>query len=910
MTLAAGIKVGVYEITAPIGAGGMGEVYRARDVKLGREVALKVLPEAFACDADRMARFQREAKVLASLNHPNIAAIYGLEDSGTTHALVMELVEGPTLADRIKQGPVPIDEALRIAKQICEALEYAHERGIVHRDLKPANIKVTNDDAVKVLDFGLAKAIEGDPSSLDISSSPTMSRMATMQGVLLGTAAYMSPEQAKGKSVDRRADIWAFGCVLYEMLTGKMTFTGETVTDTLAAVIRAEPDWSLLPTATPLRIRVLLQRCMQKDPKQRLQAIGDARISIDEILSGAPEPLSAAAQPAATAPAPAPLWRRALPWAAATVLAIVASAFALVYLREGSTHEQSIASSISAPPKVSFAFSPSPYGTPALSPDGARLVCPGRGADGKESLWLRPLDSLDARQLPGTDAATFPFWSPDSQQIGFFQGAELKKIDVTGGPPVTICDAENARGGTWSHTGTIVFAPQPAAAATSTGLGAPLLQVPASGGTPSAIASRKVSGAGFSNRWPVFLPDGRHFLYLSGNVYAPGSSQLGIYIGELGSSEVKFLVYADSDALYAAPGYLLFLRGGTLMAQRFDAGDQELKGGAFPVGENVGSPQAYRLGLFSVSQTGLLVYGSAPGVAGQLVWLDAAGKRSGTAGPPGVSYARLSPDGKLLAYSLADVVKVFSGDIWIEDLARGVQTRFTFGPLGIAPVWSPDGSRIVYASAGKTFLSLFVRNSSGAGDPEPLSTGNERFQAPTDWSRDGRYILFDAVTDKRETIWAAPLFGDRKPFRYLQSQFDVGEGVFSPDGRWIAYVSDESGNEEVYVSSFPDAGSKWQVSQAGGVSPQWTRDGSALYYVAPGGKMMEVGVRENGSAVEMGAPRQLFQDEMLLASAAEDNSGYSVSPDGKRFLVDESDRSNADPLTLVTNWQAEIKPQE
>jgi eukaryotic-like serine/threonine-protein kinase len=906
MTIQSGTRLGHYEIIAAIGAGGMGEVYRARDSKLGREVAIKILPQTFVPDAERLGRFQREAKVLAALNHPNIASIYGLEDSGSTHGLVMELVEGPTLADRLKRGPIPIDEALRIAKQICEALEYAHERGIVHRDLKPANVKATNDDAVKVLDFGLAKAIEGDPSSIDISTSPTISRLATMQGVLLGTAAYMSPEQAKGKAVDRRADIWAFGCVLYEMLTGRMAFSGETVTDTLAAVIRAEPEWSELPGSTPAPLRLLLQRCLQKDARQRLRDIGEARIGVDEVLSGAPGP-----GPAAAPPIPAPLWRRALPWSTTIVLGIIAAAFALAYMRADRTPEQSIRSLIPAPPKVSFAFSPAPYGTPLLSPDGTRLVFPGQGADGKESLWVRPLASLDAQQLQGTDGAAFPFWAPDSRQIGFFQDKKLKKIDVTGGPALTICDAENARGGTWNQSGTILFAPEPAAAASATG--STLFEVPAAGGTPSAIASREVktSSGAFSNRWPVFLPDGRHFLYLSGNLYAPGTTQLGIYAGELGSSQAKFLVQAASDALYAAPGYLLFLRGDTLMAQGFDAGDQELKGSAFPVGQNVGSPQDYRLGLFSVSQTGLLIYGAAPELGGQLVWFDDAGKRLGTAGPPGASFARLSPDGKRLAYASVNAT-AGSGDIWTEDLERGVQTRFTFGPVSLAPVWSPDGSRIVYASADGASLSLMVRDSSGAGNPESLSSGGHEFQIPTDWSRDGRYILFQkggSGSARLQAIWALPLFGDRKPFLYLQSQFGVGEGALSPDGRLVAYVSNESGNGEVYLSPFPGGGSKWQVSQGGGAGPQWSRNGGALYYAAPGGKILEASVKESGSAVEIGAPRELFQDEMMATNAAEANTGYSVTPDGKRFLVGEGS-ANASPLTLVTNWQAALKEQQ
>ncbi len=875
----------------------MGEVYRARDTKLGRDVAIKVLPEVFARDAERMARFQREAKLLASLNHPNIAAIYGFEDSGNTHALVMELVEGPTLADRIKQGPIPVEEALRIAKQICEGLEYAHERGIVHRDLKPANVKVSRDDAVKILDFGLAKAVEGEAEAADISTSPTLTRMATQAGFIIGTAAYMSPEQAKAKPVDRRADIWAFGCVMYEMLTGKMAFSGETVTDTLAAVIRAEPDWTLLPTATPRRIRALLQRCLQKDPKQRLQAIGEARIAIEEVFSGTSQPESG---PMAAAPASARLWRRVLPWAVAACFAIALAALAIAYIRTSSSQPQSIQSLISPPPKSSFAFSPSPFGVPLLSPDGTRLVFPAQGTDGKESLWVRPLDSLDAQQLQGTTAAAFPFWAPDSRQIGFFQDGKLRKIDVTGGPPVLICDAPNARGGTWNQNGMILFAPQP--------IGSALSEVPAAGGTPSAIASNKESEAGFSNRWPTFLPDGRHFLYLSGDLRAPGTAKLGIYIGELGTDEATFLVQADSNAFYATPGYLFFLRSDTLMAQRFDAGDQKLKGAVFPVAEHIGSPQDYRLGMFSVSQTGLLVYDGATEFGGELTWIDAAGKRLGTVGVPDASFPRLAPDGKRLAYSTVKISAVNGGgDLWIEDLERNVRTRFTFGSLSVAPVWSPDGSQIAYATAIGNGLSLFAKNSSGAGSATPLGSEANWSQLPTDWSRDGRYIIFQLGGGK-SSIWYLPLFGDRKPVPYVQSGFNVGAATLSPDGRWMAYVSDESGSNEVYISSFPKAGSKWQVSQGGGDVPRWSHDGSALYYLAPTGRVMKAGIKEGGAAVEIGAPRQLFQDDRMETNPGNDN-GYSVAPDGKSFLVEESTGASTSPLTLVTNWAVESKQQ-
>ncbi|MGH6876585.1 MAG: protein kinase domain-containing protein, partial [Rhizomicrobium sp.] len=521
MPISIGSRLGTYEILAAIGAGGMGEVYRARDAKLGRDVALKVLPEAFARDAERMARFQREAKVLASLNHTNIAAIYGFEDSGVTHALVMELVEGPTLADRIKSGPIPLDDALRIAKQICEALEYAHERGIVHRDLKPANVKVTNDDAVKVLDFGLAKAIEGDASSMDMANSPTITRMATMQGVLLGTAAYMSPEQAKAKPVDRRADIWAFGCVLYEMLTGKMAFTGETVTDTLAAVIRAEPDWTLLPTTTPARVRVLLQRCLQKDAKQRLRDIGDARISLEEVLSGDPESMSSA--PAETSRAPA--WRRALPWALFGATAIALAAIIAVV---------KLAPAKPAPGELMRLEIPAPQSkwdeVFALSPDGRELAFTAPGADGVLRLWVRPLNSRDAHELPGSQVSgSNPpfFWSSDSRSLVFDGGGKLEKIDVSGGPAQVLCDVPGiVVGGSWNQSGAIIFGQSPGV----------IMRVPASGGTATPLTTLNPSRAETQHALPWFLPDGKHFLY---HRTSTDPADDGDYIGSIDADPKK-----------------------------------------------------------------------------------------------------------------------------------------------------------------------------------------------------------------------------------------------------------------------------------------------------------------------------------------------------------------------------------
>ncbi len=911
MGLQAGGHLGIYEIVSLLGTGGMGEVYRARDTKLSREVALKVLPEAMAGDPQRLARFEREARTLASLNHSNIAAIYGLETSNGVTALVMELVEGETLEERIarssnsrtsssgsRKGLQP-EDSLQIAKQITEALEYAHERGVVHRDLKPANVKITPEGAVKVLDFGLAKVLTGGDSSvsLDPSNSPTISAMATQMGIILGTAAYMAPEQAKGKPVDRRADIWAFGCVLYEMLTGKKAFEGETITDIIAAVVTKDPDWTLLPDTTPPAARRLLQRCLQKDPRQRLRDIGDVRLAIEETMSGADAGTEAYTGRATQAKPTSPL-RRYLPWGVAAAFCVLSAILAFFYFRSGTPAAPTTRTLIMAPEKLQFGFS-NPDGAPVLSPDGKRLVFPVTDQSGNSSLWVRPLNSLTAQQLQGTEDAQFPFWAPDSRQLGFFKDGKLEKIDVTGGPPVLVCDATNGRGGTWNRDGDIVFAPEIAGGLSS---------VPAGGGTPTVIipAPKQTSAGVMSDRWPEFLPDGEHFLYLGGNNFSSKDKDLGIYVGKLGSKETQFLLQADSQALYAAPGYLLFLRGNTLMAHRFDAGSVKLKGEAFPVAENVPSPQNYRLGIFGVSGTGELVYatgGSDVGL-GHLEWVDATGKELGKVGPAKAVLPRISPDGKRLAYIAGNAGNMY-GDVWLVDLTRGVNTRFTFNSAEhYSPVWSPDGSRIVYGSTDPKFIGLLVKDASGAGKPEPLVKTN-RTAFPDDWSRDGRYILYSALSTYKQnswSLWVLPQFGDRKPLPYIQDQFNELWGVFSPDGRWVAYQSDASGHPEVYLSTFPAGGGKWQVSQNGGQFPMFSRDGRELYYEAPGGKMMEAVVTENGSTVEIGTPRQLFQ-----LSTMSTNSTFDVAPDGKRFLVINTGQGESPPLTLVTNWTAGLK---
>jgi eukaryotic-like serine/threonine-protein kinase len=901
MALATGSRLGPYEILAAIGAGGMGEVYRARDAKLGRDVALKVLPEAFARDAERMARFQREAKVLASLNHPNIATIHGLEDSGATHALVMELVEGPTLADRIKSGPIPIDEALRIAKQITEALEYAHERGIVHRDLKPANVKVTSDDAVKVLDFGLAKALDADASSIDISTSPTISRLATMQGVLLGTAAYMSPEQAKGKAVDRRADIWAFGCVLYEMLTGKMAFTGETVTDTLAAVIRAEPGWSQLPAGMPVRVRVLLQRCLQKDPKQRLQAIGDARISLDEVLAGAPDQaIGGAAQIA-------PIWRRVLPWGVAGVLAAALAALAFVHFREKPIVAEAVRLELPVPEKAIMPAS----GAFGLSPDGRQFAFFAAGPDGVQRLWIRSLDALEARPLPGSESSVLApfFWSPDSRYIAFDAGGKLKTIDISGGPAQTLCDvAQYAVGGSWNRDGVIIFGQSPGG----------IMRISASGGPASPLTSLDSSRGEIQHVLPSFLPDGRHFIYLRTSGKPENS---GVYVGSLdarpeeqGSKLLLATAYGPAYVPSSNPGFgqLLFVRDGTLMAQSFDARRLELVGDPIPMAEQLGTYRDF--GFFSASVNGVLVYRTGGGGGdSQLTWFDRQGKVLGTAGEQGLYRApALSPDGRRAAVSRRDPQNGKLA-LWLVDFSRGTSTRFTFGSSSATyPIWSPDSSRIIFASGSAGAYDLYQKPANGATDEELLLKSSEN-KYPADVSRDGRFLLYVSLDPKtKDDLWMLPLGGDKKPFPFLQTEFNEADGHFSPDGHWVDYRSDESGRNEIYVRRFSpdstaaasDTGAKWQVSYGGGTDPRWSADGKELYYMTPDWKLMAVEVTTN-PVFQAGAAKLLFQAPQQ-PSVSVTEGDYTV--DGKRFLFLAPVGQTAQaPFTVVLNWQAGLK---
>jgi serine/threonine protein kinase/Tol biopolymer transport system component len=881
--LSAGICLGPYEILGPLGAGGMGEVYRARDTKLGRDVALKILPEPFAADPDRLARFQREAQVLASLNHPNIAAIYGLEESDGIQAIVMELVEGATLADRLAHGAMALEEALPIARQIAEALEAAHERGVIHRDLKPANIKVTSEGQIKVLDFGLAAIVQDQSrSDANATQSPTLTLAATRAGVILGTAAYMSPEQAAGKPVDRRADIWAFGVVLWEMLTGKKLFDGETVSHTLADVIRAPIDVEQVRGA-PVAVRTLLQRCLDRDVKRRLRDIGEARVQIENYLT---DPRSAS-EARATASAPSRLAIGA--WIAAAVLLAALGALAVVHFRETPTTVLTTRFQVLPPDRATSAD------YPTISPDGRRLAFVAT-VDGKTLLWVRSLDSLTAQSLAGTEDAASPFWSPDSRFLAFFSAGRLKKVDVTGGPPQTLCTVDGVRGGTWSRDGTILFSGAPG----------PIRRVPAAGGVPTTV-TKVQSPSELSHNWPQFLPDGRHFLYW---LFARDADRDRgvVIIGSLDdipdSSQRRRLLASDFMAEYSA-GHVLFEREGVLMAQAFDTEQLQLHGDPLPVVQELGPPVTGRNGwrALSVSSEGTLAYQSI-NAKRQLAWFDRAGKEIGRLGQPEDQFApRISPDQQRVAVNRRTAQG--KTDIWLVDLARDTRMRFTtFQPANNAnPTWSPDNARIVFMSnRDGPFFDLYVKASGGAGGDELLLRSSAT-KIATDWSSDGRFILYQMQDPKTGfDIWVLPVKDDRKPAPVLQTEFNEGLAQFSPDSHWIAYQSDESGQTEIYVQGFPKSSGKFQVSTSGGSRARWRGDGKELFFLSPERKMMAVEAKATATMFKTGRPRELFQTRVAIFPAVV--AAYDVSADGQRFLIQTipDEAEVASPMMVVMNW--------
>jgi len=848
----------------------MGEVYRARDTKLGREVAIKVLPAALAQDPERLARFEREARVLASLNHPNIATIYGVEESNGVRALVMELVPGAPLT-----SPLPLESALDYARQIADAVEAAHNQGIIHRDLKPANIMVTPAGVVKVLDFGLAAVAQ--PSSAGTSSpqnSPTLTMAATQAGMIMGTASYMSPEQASGKPVDKRADIWSFGVVLFETLAGRRLFDGETISHTLADVLRGPIDLSGLPPETPRRIRDLLKRCLERNLKNRLRDIGDALITIEdaiqEISSGAGHERD---------PGPIGVQRRRIfvPWVVAAVMAAVAVGALLYGFRDNST---------GAPETRVEIFTPatSDPASFALSPDGRRVAfVAGDGAS--RLLWVRTLNSTSAQPVPGTERALSPFWSPDSRSLGYFADYKLKRIDLGGGQAQVVANAPFLSAqGTWGERGVILF---------SSGGVTPLYRVPASGG--KAIEATRLVPGQLNPLAPRFLPGGHKFLYVV------NGTDPSLWLGSLDGGEPRRIATiapgTDSAAEYVAPGWLIRVRQGALEAQRFDSGSGQLSGETVILERPVGVDPGTLAGAFSVSASGIMAWRNGGGGRRQIIWFNRSGQNVGALGAPDdptLFNPELSPDGKRAGVTRGPVG---SSDIWIEEGAR--TSRFTFDPADDRyTIWSPDGTRVVFSSNRKGAYDLYQKPADGSGKEEILLQ-SANLKRPNSWSPDGRFILYWDGQNNGD-LWLLPLEGDRKPFPFLSTPFNEQQGAFSPDGKWVAYESDESGLPEVYVRPFPGPGGKSQVSTGGGSSPRWRADGKELYYIAPDLKLMAAAVTAQGGTFAPDTPESLFQTRITPAT---NKQQYDVARDG-RFLIDtDLPDTSTQPIHLLLNWK-------
>jgi len=883
MTLASGSRLGPYEIVAPLGAGGMGEVYRARDTRLERTVAIKVLSSQLSASAEVRQRFEREAKTISQLSHPHICALHDVGREGETDYLVMEYLEGETLAERLLKGPLPLEQTLRFGAEIADALDKAHRQGIVHRDLKPGNVMITKS-GVKLLDFGLAKAMAPASYQSSLTALPTQQGL-TQEGTILGTFQYMAPEQLEGKEADARTDIFAFGCVLYEMATGKKAFGGKSQASLIAAILEREPPpISSVQPMTPPALDRVVKTCLAKDSEDRWQSAGDLKRELRWIAQGSSE------AGAATAPAASRRGRRERLWMAATLVSLAALAAAVLLLRRAESRRppgQPLPArfEIAAPPGGAF------LGRPAVSPDGRFLVSVIE-VGGPDRLWLRPLVAAAGRELPGTEGTTAgPFWSPDSRSVGFFSDGKVKRIEISGGPPRTLCDASQPLGGTWSKNGVMLF---------SADAGAGLYKVSASGGARSLVAKPDKGRANFF-RWPRFLPDGQRFLF-----YAEGRpEESGVYVGSLDSRETTRVLESRLAAEYTS-GLLLFARQGTLLAQGFDAKGSGLSGEATAVAEGVGFNEISSSAYFSASQNGVLAFNAGGEAETQPTWCDRKGTVLSTLGPTGsYDHPELSPDGRRL---VIDKTEASGRDLWVMDLSRGTATRLTFHPsTDWMPAWSPDGSRVTFVSDRDGRPNLYEKNANGLGE-ETLILGGDTRKHHLVSSADGRFLAFQVTPEQlgligprgfgavsRSDIWAMPLFGDRKPFPVLQTPFEETSPRFSPDGKLIAYTSDESGRREVYVQSFPAGGGKWQVSTAGGSDPRWRADGRELFYRSDR-RLMAVPVSA-GVSFEAGTPVALFDTK----------SGahvFAVDLSGQRFLILAPSGKSAPPMTVMLDWTA------
>jgi Tol biopolymer transport system component len=890
--------LGPYEIISPLGAGGMGEVYRARDTRLDRDVAIKVLPAHLSGSPEFKQRFEREAKAISQLAHPHICTLhdFGHQDGGDY--LVMEYLEGETLSQRVARGPLPLEGVLRVGIEVASALDRAHRAGIVHRDLKPGNVMLTKAGA-KLLDFGLAKSaavLDSDPTAA------TVTQPLTGKGTIVGTFQYMAPEQLEGKEADARTDIFAFGAVLYEMVTGRRAFQGGSRASLIASIMSSQPRAisEVQPMAPPALER-LVRMCLAKDPDERIQSAHDVKLQLEWIATGG----SAAAgqEPVSSRPR----GREWLAWLLALACLVFTGVMTAAYVSRSATELRTFRSIIPAPEGTSFVsvgYGPREGSPVNISPDGKLLAFGARDAEGRERLWVRRLDSLIARPIPGTENSAYPFWSPDSTTIGFFADGKLKKIDAAGGPPVSVCDAPAGRGGTWNTGGVIVFAPD---------LRGPLHRVSAGGGPSAPVTTFDEAAQEDTHRWPFFLPDGHHFLYfLRFAARTVGRERNSIMLGSLDGTASRRLMFANSNAMYAS-GHLLYVDEGALVARPFDAARLAFTGDAFPVAEQIQDDPGYSRAVFSASTNGVLVYqsGSEFGRA-YLAWTDRKGKEVATVGDRALYFAPdLSPDGQRAALVI-DSRPSAQADIWIIDLAGESRTRFTFDSGNdVAPMWSPDGRHLMFASDRNGAMDLYRKSVAGLAEEE-LILSSDRDKYPTGWSPDGLHLLFDIGsalggrgTRPTSDVGLLTLGDDQQHSYFLQDSHEEAYAVFSPDGRWVAYQSDESGQDEVYVTPFPGPGRKWQVSTAGGIQPTWRKDGKELFYISLDSRLMAVEVTPGETSFETGRVTSLF---VLRRRAG--GIPYAPDPDGERFLIIKDVVSeSSEALTLVINWTTDLQKE-
>jgi len=903
MSLAPGTRLGPYEITAPLGAGGMGEVYRARDTRLGRDVAIKVMPAHLADDPARRERFEREARAVSALNHPHICTLHDIGaqeiDGRRVDYLVMEHVEGESLAERLAKGPLPPEQVLRCAVEIADALDRAHRKGIIHRDLKPGNIMLTRGGA-KLLDFGLAKLTEAGasgggpsgggpaaPGATGGSILATTTRNLTAEGTIVGTFQYMAPEQLEGKEADSRTDIFAFGAVLYEMATGRKAFEGQSQASLIASILKEQPrPIADVQPLTPLGLDRVVRACLAKDPDERIQSGHDVKLQLEWVMEGTTPQGASGLSAAGAAAGGARLWQ-----AVAGVLLAAIALLAFLHFRPASAPpaRPALRFTISQQPKILWR----PWNSMALSPDGLKLVFYADGADGGR-LFLRTLDEVAIKPLPGTDQgnASFPFWAPDSRSIGFFAGGKLKRIDIAGGPPTIICDAGDGRGGAWAPDGTIVFSPT---------IGTGLVRVAASGGAPAPVTTCDADKEPGGHLWPGFLPDGRHFTFVASGAVR---SESWLSVGSLDSPEVTRLWAAESGAQYAPPGYMLFLRGNTLFAQPFDAGALAARGDAMPIVEAVSRNTDSLFSAFSVSNEGTLVFKTGSDLERQIGIYDRAGRPLGRTGPFGdIGNPELSPDGTRLALDRIES-NALNPDIWVVDLQRGTSSRFTFDADNEhSPAWSPDSATLYYIARSDDRDGLRAKPASGSTAEKEVLPGDASRWVSGQVTRDGSHYVFSRGTNSGD-IWLAALKGDTTPHPYMETPFSETRPQVSPDGRWLAYESDESGRSEIYIQTFPHPGGKWQISAGGGVQPRWRADHKELFFFALDRTLMAVPLREEGGSLVPGSPEPLFVSGLAVVGKYR----YTVSADGQRFYLAEAtdDRQGA-PIDVVLNWTSMLK---